>query len=59
MKNILIAISLIISASSFAQSKIGHDGYTSSEERFRALHCYAQELLDANKIDQAWQVLLK
>lgn len=35
------------------------NGYTSSEERLRALHSYAQELLDANKIDQAWQVLLK
>lgn len=29
------------------------------EERTHALHAYAKELLDANKIDQAWQVLLK
>jgi len=33
--------------------------YTNSEERINALHTYAKELLDANKIDQAWQVLLK
>ena len=33
--------------------------YTNSEERINALHSYAKELLDANKIDQAWQVLLK
>jgi flavin reductase (DIM6/NTAB) family NADH-FMN oxidoreductase RutF len=33
--------------------------YTSTEERINALHSYAKELLDANKIDQAWQVLLK
>jgi flavin reductase (DIM6/NTAB) family NADH-FMN oxidoreductase RutF len=33
--------------------------YTNSEERINALHTYAKELIDANKIDQAWQVLLK
>lgn len=33
--------------------------YTNLEERISALHTYAKELLDANKIDQAWQVLLK
>lgn len=33
--------------------------YTNSEERINALHTYAKELLDANKIDQAWQILLK
>ena len=33
--------------------------YTNLEERINALHTYAKELLDANKIDQAWQVLLK
>lgn len=33
--------------------------YTNSEERINTLHTYAKELLDANKIDQAWQVLLK
>jgi flavin reductase (DIM6/NTAB) family NADH-FMN oxidoreductase RutF len=33
--------------------------YTNSEERINALHTYAKELLDANKTDQAWQVLLK
>jgi flavin reductase (DIM6/NTAB) family NADH-FMN oxidoreductase RutF len=33
--------------------------YTNLEERTSALHTYAKELLDANKIDQAWQVLLK
>jgi flavin reductase (DIM6/NTAB) family NADH-FMN oxidoreductase RutF len=33
--------------------------YTSTEERINALHTYAKELIDANKIDQAWQVLLK
>jgi hypothetical protein len=33
--------------------------YTSTEERINALHTYAKELLDANKIDQAWQILLK
>jgi hypothetical protein len=32
---------------------------TNLEERINALHTYAKELLDANKIDQAWQVLLK
>lgn len=33
--------------------------YTNSEERINALHTYAKELIDANKIDQAWQILLK
>jgi flavin reductase (DIM6/NTAB) family NADH-FMN oxidoreductase RutF len=33
--------------------------YTSTEERINALHTYAKELIDANKIDQAWQILLK
>lgn len=33
--------------------------YAHPEERIHALHAYAKELLDANKIDQAWQVLLK
>ena len=33
--------------------------YTNTEERINALHTYAKELIDANKIDQAWQVLLK
>jgi len=33
--------------------------YTSTEERINALHTYAKELIDVNKIDQAWQVLLK
>lgn len=33
--------------------------YTTLEDRINALHTYAIELLDANKTDQAWQVLLK
>jgi flavin reductase (DIM6/NTAB) family NADH-FMN oxidoreductase RutF len=33
--------------------------YINSEERINALHTYAKELIDANKIDQAWQILLK
>lgn len=33
--------------------------YTNLEERINALHTYAKELLDTNKTDQAWQVLLK
>jgi flavin reductase (DIM6/NTAB) family NADH-FMN oxidoreductase RutF len=33
--------------------------YTNSEERINALHTYAKELIDANKIDQSWQILLK
>lgn len=33
--------------------------YTTLEHRINALHTYAKELLDANKTDQAWQVLLK
>jgi len=70
MKNILIAISLIISASSFAQSKIGHvnsqnllDTLESRKQAIKELDAYKlegmKELQEMNKAFEAAYVIFQ
>ena len=70
MKNILIAISLIISASSFAQSKIGHvnsqillDTLESRKQAIKGLDTYKlegmKELQEMNKAFEAAYVIFQ